>query len=46
MTYVVAMLAAAVGLLLTLAIPRIRHSPAEQDAGTVPARPRATAGKH
>ncbi|WP_446750461.1 MFS transporter [Streptomyces sp. AC1-42W] len=35
MTYVVAMLAAALGLLLTLAIPRLRHSTAPQN--TVPA---------
>ncbi|MFB7532842.1 MFS transporter [Streptomyces sp. NPDC056178] len=46
MTYVVAMLATAVGLLLTLAIPRIQRSTAEQDAGTAPARPRAVTGHH
>ncbi|MEV5199343.1 MFS transporter [Streptomyces sp. NPDC053720] len=46
MTYVVAMLATVVGLLLTLAIPRFRRSSAEQDTGVEPAQPRVSAGKH
>ncbi|MCX4850208.1 hypothetical protein [Streptomyces sp. NBC_00893] len=46
MTYVVAMLATVVGLLLTLATPRVRRFSAEQDTGTEPAQPRVATGKH
>ncbi|MFG2226701.1 MFS transporter [Streptomyces sp. NPDC048644] len=46
MTYVVAVLAAAVGLLLTLAVPRPHRPTAGQDTGPVTAQPATPTGQH